>query len=529
MGMPAEEGVMLLGLDVMKHFGESSFSFSGRDRALVVGAGGRRWECLPGTSRAELTICAPDRDGATARVRVAVSTGYSGGILLEGPIARALGLQHFEIPGGFRIDGTEIRGERARARVRIPELDFDRVVEVQVWSDAPARAASAIALSGDPVAHLALPAPGDFVDPGTAGEDSGGPVRRRALVPGPRVPVLRRAAPGGTSSVVLAPLDGREGAPVAEVTVGALDLPGPFQPGSILTLARVWRGESAIPSREGVSRARVGPDGRASLPRVEGERGLTLGLLVERPDGKREFFEVGAEDPVERQALMILLSEAGEVRVTAGASDRAQMWDVLGEFRLAQVDPGAVAAEHQRLAGVFDAYAARPGLRDPDGTLRARLVLSAEPGARWQWIQWILQVAARPSVRIRDIALHPAWGDAFLEYRLPVDGALVPPAPSTMFRVRVLASGSGETRALRVKVGDETVEIPHGTAPEVARSGLIAALRRSPLSDLSTSVLVEAPPAGGPSLRFDDIYSVLSALDAVGSPAVLFSGAPPPR
>jgi hypothetical protein len=344
--------------------------------------------------------------------------------------------------------------------------------------------------------------------------------------------VLRLATPDGASSVVLAPLDGRDGAPVAEVTIGSIDLPGPFTPGSILTLARVWRGESAIPSREGVSRVRVGPDGRASLPRVEGERGQTLGLLVERPDGRREFYEVDAEAPVERPALRVTLSETGQVRVTAGASERAQMWDVLGEFSFGGEDGDAVGRELLRLGETLDAYAARPGLRAPDGNLRARLLLSVESGASWAWVQWVLQAGARPSVRLRDFALRPEWGDAAFEYALPADSALEPPAPSSSFRVVVLGASpaaTGEPRALRVRIGDETVEIPAGADPEVSRSGLVAALRRSPLSDLSTSVLLVVPPPGAAFVRFEDIHLVLSALDAVGSPPVLFSGAPPPR
>ena len=136
--LPSVEGVFFLGNGLLEAIGGTLHA--GPTGEILVGD--KRWATTPGTMQGEITVGSPDEGGAEARVRVLVSPGYSGTLLLEEPLAYALGLHQFEIPGDVEFQSTDgqrvpIEGRRARARVTIPELDFDRVVEVQVVRERP--------------------------------------------------------------------------------------------------------------------------------------------------------------------------------------------------------------------------------------------------------------------------------------------------------------------------------------------------------------------------------------------------------
>ncbi len=74
---------------------------------------------------------------ASTRAELAVvdSGSSTALLLLDTPTASALGLERFEIPGRAVVDysSERIQCRRARARVRVPEIDLDETVPIAVW------------------------------------------------------------------------------------------------------------------------------------------------------------------------------------------------------------------------------------------------------------------------------------------------------------------------------------------------------------------------------------------------------------
>ncbi len=484
--LPSVEGVFYLGNGLLNEIGGTLHA--GTTGEIILGD--KLWQTTPGTMQGEITVASPDTGGARARVRVLVSTGYSGTLMLEAPLARALGLHQFEIPGrvDFRTpDGKEIpvHGWRARARVAIPELDFDRVIEVQIVRQRPwmvkrgKRARETGVLFRGVLPRSLVQARAFRFDPETGGYELGGdvkiikpeerdgrPIRQleigegafRLLIgfepPGPEsvpripdVPLLGELFDVPHAGLIPRALDfGPSTLHVIDIERVALE--GRWEPGAKVTLARVWRGMTAIPSAEAVIRTEVGENGRIAFPRIAGEQGSTLRMLVTKKDGTSKFHDV------------VVAPELGatprlDLRVGADGTVRGPGWGVyllegrrLGAQAASAPSPKGFAALVKQLRR----HAGQPGQRNELGNSQVELTLHVEPAAPWRLVQWTLQAAAHPEVRIITIHLGrtDAPQDALQRIDLPFDERLSPGPREDLVIVAVRLVRSEIGGALRI-------------------------------------------------------------------------------
>lgn len=449
-------GEMMVGAQVLERLDAMTRGAGGQ---LVVHANGGTWRPLPGGKTLALTVSAPYEDGPSAEVRVVVSTAYAGSLLLEEPIGRALDLHHFELPGGYVLPGHEaLDGHRALARVRIPDLDFDEVIEVQVRGHAAADLEAP--RDGTDAATVRVVGTPDAITVSRAVR-SAADERLEFTEPTVVTQAKQAPVPTGPYTVSLA-FTPRDGAPwtvpsLIQTTsfhrhellstyprileVRPLEVQGPFAPGARLVLARVWRGDVAVPSREGVTVASVPSDGgrvdRVVLPRLGGEAGGALRMLVTSPDGSRAFRDVVLDTLLlDEPRLHVRLDEDGRVHVR-------------GTSYLLSA-PGVAESFVRDLGDVMDL-----GLRGPGGLARATLVLDVSEGTSWGAVLDVVQVAAMAEVP--DLML--AGADAApLAYRLPGDRGLEA-IEGERPAVRVLALDGGEVAVVFGGGPEEDVEV----------------------------------------------------------------------
>ncbi len=549
-------GVMLVGNGLLREM----------DDAVVHGAvdvivNGKHWRSTPGSAEAELTLGAPDEHGARAQVRVLVSTAYSGTILIEDTLARALGLHQFEIPGGFETSGTgTIEGQRARARVQIPELDFDKVVEVQVRkpieraSKAPAASISELHFertvpqsitvgSAMTFEQSKLKVHGNVRGARSADADrrfqfptSSGPLAvAMHFAPGRSdkeyVPMVAEKPPatGQQATVIAGTYD--IGAPdalarkfwVNYVTLGSKD-----EPHARVIISRVWRGATAIPSREGVVVTNVAADGTITFPRMAGERGAKLRMLVTRKDGVSTFHDVIVNKQELTNPPQAVLIQADGTVSFKGFQFR------IDDELTPQQNALALEAFLKELRKVADTE----GARDAQGLSRYELRIVAEPGVRWRVVQYVMQTAAHPSVKIHKIR----FGDT--PYELPKDKGLadepfnksINKIKAKVFlkedqygqRVRIQIDGGMALETPAVKDGPAQLDEKHAG---YLKNGIVVLKREIDSKGESLPLIgeVSAPPPNGGKIPYAVIRRIYQAFLDAGVTRVQFEGAASPR
>ncbi len=544
-----EPGLVVLGAAFLASTGAT---LEGGGRAPAVVEGKRRWPLSRSTPRqAELTLASPDAGGASARVRVEVRPDYAGTLLLEGPLARALDLHYFEIPGEVVFGNrSQRRGIRARARVRIPELGVDRIVEVQIVEPRRAKhppgggpGPSGIRLAG-PLPSMALcgrarelvGSPAFWAmqieevrTEDLASFDPGDGPFRATLIHGvdvsklPRIPDLPvlgelfRDQMDGVTDLVPRPVDVLRGV-VHTFTIETLELGGRWEPGAQATIARAWRGTQARPSAEGVASAKVGADGRLVLHRIRGEPGKTLRMLVTAKDGTSAFHEVivAPELLVEPRLPIEVRADGTVVVIHTGA----------GESFL--IRHSEAEASDQALKTALLAHAANPQMRDEARNSRWTVDLRVEKAASWRLVQWVLQCCADPDVRIRRFRLVPMDAPADpLPIVLPVDPGLGAAQPASAgLRVTLTRAASGAPLQVRVQDlgsgGGEVLWRPDQLDLALGDAIVAVAGERTGLT-----VEIAVPPPGLVTAR--EVHRALEACREAGfaPEAVRLLGAPP--
>lgn len=549
-GTTYEEGVFLLGMGLLNEIGGRLEK--GSTTAII--ANGKRWEMAPENAEAEIYLAAPHDGGAEGRIRVAVNPGYGGTLLVEGPLTRALGLHQFEIPGEVVFTGQvgqipPLSGHRTRARVRIPELDVDRVVEVQVahsrpwrgelWSldakagiqfegEAPTDAMSAAEIVFDARGRMA-----SAISPTIWGAAEDRPVRfwhiapdvgtRRFIFgfagvpPGklpqiPDTPAVGHLFRHADATVVPRALDfGARTVYVMNVVRTTLD--GTWEKGASVTVARVWRGTTAIPSREAVVQTTVDEMGRISFPRIPGEKGSTLRMLVTTKDGTSTFHDI------EIGPVPIIWTYVGADGSIGIDGTTIELFDEAGM---------GVVAGLVSLREILRKRAASPNLRDENtGEVRLTLGFRIHPEAPWRAVQWALQVMAEPTIGMHRFQLA-AHDGAPMPFELPRDRRLgaPPQRPESLPFVTVKVFRRQPEGPAHYTVGQERI----GEAPAEGLDPLVEAIRR---------VLEVARARGGTiqgqlkaprptQATFGDVQRALRALREAGIEDVRFEGAPAP-
>ncbi len=183
---------------------------------------------------------------------------------------------------------------------------------------------------------------------------------------------------------------------------------------------------------------------------------------------------------------------------TLASEERA--WTDLGAWRFGPSDDDADAA----LTGLRSALRGPltdPRTREPDGSSKARMLLDVEGDVPWRLVQWTIQIAAHPLLKIWRLSLIDPEGDLDpVPVELPRDRSVGSAPPQgkpvsvrvlvvTCFRKRPEAPRSLFTR-LRFRAIDEQVVAPMGGDPPP----LV-------ITSTTTEVLKEALPTEGEEQR----------------------------
>ncbi len=529
-------GVMLLGQGLLERIGGVVHAGPGVD----IEKDGKRWRSTPGTPEGELWIASPDAGGAEARIRVMVSTGYDGTLLLDEPLARALGLHLFEVPGRMRMEGAmTFSGQRARARVRLPALDFDEVVEVQVRPPdlgRPHDLQPPYGLRiGAPRGKAFLPTEvlvgremdwSDRLEVKRDTQIQSNPdgVEWIELRGEGAWHVLLRFASWSPEETVLVPGALDVGSPTfldeTLLSLGVLELSTALAPGTPLTLSRVWRSTTAIPSATAVVKTRVLEGGRVRAPVLWGEQGATIRGLVRNPDGETTFVDLVVDHAALAEPWLVFnVWPNGRVQLK-GAEYPTWVEGAL--------EGAALAGLRSDLATLLD----RPGWRDEDKTARAAAVLHVAEGAPWRVLQALMQVGALEGVR--DYLFQRADGawqsrSGPVEFQLPSDAGLAarPREASRSLEVVVTHRPERGVRVrLRIRKEDGTVHNPSGEgrtwtveeATQVLQNGLVSADR----------AVVKTPPPFGRGVDAHSVILLIDALKRAGIERIELEGAPLP-
>lgn len=284
--------------------------------------------------------------------------------------------------------------------------------------------------------------------------------------------------------------------------------------------------------------------------------------------------------------LQVHLGASGRLALRAL---RAAAWSDLGAWSLAGEPPAqmkALKGLHGALVKQLDP-AVSPDLRDESGHARARLIVDAEPGTPWRFVQWTLATAASPQTKVFHLTFLVPGASETYDVDLPMDRGLPnpPPAPGdedvtlvivAMFRpsgdpARGTTTLKVAHRISAVRAGGVPIEPelkdPPGALPEPARpprvvSGGDRPGRESPAESSDAIELpaaepagpasvgrwqgferllrefagktkrriggIKAPPPTGGSVPYVDVVGVLGSLLRVGCETVHFEGAAAP-
>ncbi len=391
------------------------------------------------------------RSGAKAILLAQVSPRYTGTLLLEEPLARALGLHEHVLRGESTIAGDlNAKAYRARAHVRFATFDAEVEIQVRAAGEPPvAEVLPDVGLRRD----VGVVFTGERPHMGFAGEtvgirhmhgevfpmaDHNVPWRKNALAHiGPRLGPGMLKKDGGpvylptqmmleyrgdgleTCYVVLPAVDFGASAPLAwRMRMQRVNLQERFEPGAAVAVARVWRGATAIPSRESAAFTLADAKGRVSFVRTGGERG-PLRMRERRKDGSVHWHRIDLEsmeaDLTPR--LDVQLTKAGVIRI--GARSFGPVPKKSRQFGW-RWDLPEVAVLREHLAGLAE----RAGRSEPHRMAKLTMVLQAEAGTPWSAVEFVVLVCAHPDVRIDKLQF--AGSGASVPYELPKDRGLEP-------------------------------------------------------------------------------------------------------
>jgi len=171
--------------------------------------------------------------------------------------------------------------------------------------------------------------------------------------------------------------------------------------------------------------------------------------------------------------------------------------------RVSGVEDGEKRATLDALAAELGRVAALPVNREADGASALTLEIALDGGVPWVVLQWAMQVAAAPAVRIRRVCFAPTDGSPACEVTLPTDvGANTPLyrlPPSMTATVSLARAKDGTVASPRIRIGarDHGLAGVAGTA-EPAKDAEGAASLDEPFAAIDAQ-LVEVH-AGSPQL-----------------------------
>ena len=455
----------------------------------------RAWAQLTegGTRRTCSVSIADPRTKASAWCQATVDREYAGTLLVEEPLARAIGLHRGATPGAVRHEivqpGTNTHWSTARAvdaRVAlVGSRALDMVARIQVREPGEPHAATPLwsgGLPGKPRIVLGGVLPqmgfvGTDVDVHwlherwfvSADRNVPPPFQQDDVreIPLPLQEVQHVALefrPSGGHELCylyLPPLDVGGDAPVRtplawRVHLERIVLAQTFNPGAQITVAHAWRGHHAIPTRSGVAFTTADAQGRVSFVLARGERG-PVRVHERLPGGSAGWRIVDIRRGFQSSATHQVVVARGKGMITTEHG----VYDLEQGRMFVPAQPKGTAATRDEIAAALRAELKRAadaaGRTETYGTSRLQLTLVGMPTAAWSDVAFVLQVCAQPDVRIDRLAFANGSPQqtgtilpedlAAVPYELPKDAGLTPrdPAKAPDPKIRIVIGSFGNS------------------------------------------------------------------------------------
>ena len=216
-------------------------------------------------------------------------------------------------------------------------------------------------------------------------------------------------------------------------------------------------------------------------------------------------------------------------------------------FALGHENPVEQDRAIQAFLRVLKDVTSDPLLREQDGTSQMRLLVRADGRARWQWVQWAMQAAAHPDVKIRRISFSVSRIEADasfgrIDVELPKDRGLnEPQAETRKIKLKVFRRNHDDAeRAYTIVKVDRSHQLKllpgwrgraHETPGrraqyEVLVNTILTAVKEKAagLGGEIHGEIVAPPPKGG-LVPYVDVMHALSVLRRAGIENVHFEGA----
>lgn len=171
--------------------------------------------------------------------------------------------------------------------------------------------------------------------------------------------------------------------------------------------------------------------------------------------------------------------------------------------------------------------------RYPDGTSKVKLRLEVAPDAKWQHVQWLMQAAAHPGVRIWQVDARLQGEKSWTSIVLPKDTGLSAGGQYigrthlgqeyTKVKLQFFRKGAAAATKLRIDNG-AVLDMKDSTIDKALEHA-----RTSVKEKLPTDVveIVATPPDGG-AVPAADVLRVYRMVRDLGHETFLFEGTAPP-
>jgi|GEM_PF-1201868 len=229
----------------------------------------------------------------------------------------------------------------------------------------------------------------------------------------------------------------------------------------------------------------------------------------------------------------------GETRLRWRVRGPDSDWEERGPWSLTLAEPEAAYAALRNLKeALLEASPERLVGAEARSEKSPRVVLDADPGAPWRFVQWVLAVASAHPNDLGRLTFLFDDAAASVDIDLPMD-----PTPETFSQVQELGSvklfrkedPSEPKRAwTRIRwLQERTWDLPGG-APEV-EAGMFAELENTIVAAIKqaapvdpVAIEIKAPPPTGGLVPTGDVLRVVTTLRRAGVATILLEGAPPP-
>jgi len=242
-----------------------------------------------------------------------------------------------------------------------------------------------------------------------------------------------------------------------------------------------------------------------------------------------------AADPL---TVRVHLALDGQVLLETGEPSPRALGRVLG------VDDGEKRATLDAWRDALAKATSTPSSREADGTSKRRLEIVCEGGVPWVALQWAMQLAAEPSVKIRRVRFAPTDGSPAADVTLPTDVDAntpiyrLPPSMTATVSLAKDKDATVDSPRIRIAGRDHALASVAGTV-DAAKDAEGAASLDEPFRAIDAQLLdihvgsstlageIAVPDGGRVASRV--VVRLVRAYQLAGFPSIRFGGAPFPK